>query len=166
MPVIEIFRNDILSKNGKLHASILFVPSRCFNNDRLLVSSKIADDFRSDQELVKVSASKLWGTIPRILFFHEMISSDNKDSSDEHSEYDFVPHGGREFCEEVLYGKHVIFENSPLSMDSIAGLVQKSTGMALGAYVGFLERRKAHNLAISSDAKNRAAERSVISLLK
>jgi hypothetical protein len=134
MAVIEIYKNEILSKNGQLRATILTVPSRSFNNSELLTTHHIIENLRGTEKLIQVRAADLWEKMKGVLFFEEMASHSLSDISTD----EFLPSGGLQFSEDIVFGKHVIFENSPLSMESIAGLVQKATGVGIGAYVGFL----------------------------
>jgi tetrahydromethanopterin S-methyltransferase subunit F len=138
MDLIEIYENKLISRENTLEASIITVPAKCFIDKKLLSSNSLFAALKFEKHQ-KIRVSKLWKYIP-LVFLHndkiaEIIESDLELPSD-----DFIKSGGREFAEELLFGKHVIFENSPVSMESIADLVNRATdvGVGIGACIGFI----------------------------
>ncbi len=137
MNLIELFNNTLISKNGLLKASILTVPSRCFNESEILQSSSLLEALKIKKPIITIRAHHLWDDIARVIFYSEWSEKVSSDS-DQDSHVSIIPRGGHLFIEELIYGKHVIIENSPLSMESLANLVNSATGVGLGAYIGFI----------------------------
>lgn len=137
MNVIELYSNTLISKNGLLKASILTVPSKCFNESEILQSKSLFEALKIKTPIIKIRPHQLWDDMPKVIFYSEW-SKEVSSDSDQDSQVSFVPKWGRPFIEELIYGKHVIIENSPLSMESLANLVNSATGVGLGAYIGFI----------------------------
>ncbi|MDL1989137.1 MAG: hypothetical protein LWX08_16185 [Deltaproteobacteria bacterium] len=136
MNIIELYSNTLISKNGLFKASIFTVPSKCFNESKILQSESLFEALKIEKHR-KIRPHKLWNDMPDVIFDSEWSKEVDSDS-DIDSEEPFVPKWGYLFLEELIYGKHVIIENSPLSMESLANLVNSATGVGLGAFLGFI----------------------------
>ena len=137
MNVIEIFSNTIISQDTLLKASILTIPSKCFGDAEILQSNELFEILNFKKPRIKMRPWQLCDDIAKVIFYSEW-SQKVSPELDQDSRVSFIPKGGHLFIEELMFGKHVIIENSPLSMESLANLVNSATGVGLGAYIGFI----------------------------
>ncbi len=152
MDITQIYETTIVDRESGAEARFIVLPRRAFTDTNLLPSDEQKDEgevMRFEElvlELAGVEPSLITTfLLPRAVA--ECIAKSSPEFFDERERISpsdiqrfeieqYLRH--MEFAEILSMAPVVPFEQSPLSLDSVASLITKTSGVGLGAYAGFV----------------------------
>lgn len=144
MKALQIFESTIFSDTTDQAVHVLVAPARSFVEP---------GDLKSPEDLIsELELTRMGPVSPTNLVFalEAMVGVDECGRETPERVFEFlraqtVPvtqatqaPPGVTFAEQVAFSELIPFEQSPLNLESLAGLVTKATGVAMGAYAGFV----------------------------
>ncbi len=144
MKVLEIYENTVFNDRTNHGFQVISVPARSFvKSDQL--EPEVINRAIGFAPICNVIASDLTWILAAILAEQPDLVRDlalsTKNDGNERNEYLFNLVRDSEpflFAEEMVFGKHVIFEQSPISLESVGNLVRNASGIGIGAYIGLI----------------------------
>lgn len=152
MQITQYYETTVVDRKSNAEGKFIVLPRRAFSDKRLLPSIDLEEEeghwrFEelvrelTDQKPNLISPSQLPLTVadclarssrdnqqPRGMDVRRMAGPPNRDQVEQHLG----------FAEILTLAPVVPFEQSPLSLDSVASLITKASGVGLGAYAGFV----------------------------
>jgi len=134
MQISHIFENTVIEKESDLAAQFLVVPDRSFSNPSLLEADQLL-------KVLHIKNVKKLRPTEMVSYFSLMLAKDDPEIiKDQPQVLKEKLYGSKyfDFAEQLIFGKHVPFEHSPIELESLGNLVAKASGIGVGAYVGFV----------------------------
>jgi hypothetical protein len=144
MRTLQIFESTIFSDTTDQAVHVLVAPARSFVEP---------GDLKSPEALIReLDLKKIGPVSPTNLVFalDAMVGVDECGRESPEGVFEFlraqtvpIAHPTQAppevtFAEQIAFSDLIPFEQSPLNLESLVGLVTKATGVAMGAYAGFV----------------------------
>jgi hypothetical protein len=151
MLITQLFETTVVDRESGLEARFVSVPRRAFLEENLLpplhaVANNEVWDAKFDQLVVRLTDSRVTALTLNTLLAAVLtcFAQDNTKLREQltkikSQELDTgIGANYLQFAEMLTFAPLVPFEQSPISLDSVASVISKASGVGLGAYAGFV----------------------------